>query len=63
MALFAVVGLLAAIAFITVGWPGETGRYVIGVLAVAVLGFLLCAAFAVLAAARDTYARSPDREQ
>jgi hypothetical protein len=63
MALSAVVGLVAAIAFVTVGWPGETGRYVLGVLAVAVLSFLLCAAFAVLAAARDTYARSSDREQ
>ena len=63
MALSAVVAILATVAFITVGWPGEAGRYVLAVVALSVLSFLLCGTFAVLAAARDTYARAPDREQ
>ena len=50
------------LAFITVGWPGRTGRYVIAVVVCAALIFLTCASIAVLAAARDSYARPPDRE-
>jgi hypothetical protein len=57
MALSAVVGILAALLFITVGWPGESGRYVIGVVVFSVLGFFLSASIAIFAAARDTYAR------
>jgi hypothetical protein len=62
MAASAVLGILAALAFITVGWPGESGRYVIGVVVFSAMSFLICGAFAVLAAARDTYARPPDDE-
>jgi hypothetical protein len=62
MALSAMVGILAMLAFITVGWPGRTGRYVIAVVVCAALIFLTCASIAVLAAARDSYARPPDRE-
>jgi hypothetical protein len=64
MAIFAIVGFLAMFAFITVGWPGDSGRYVIVVVVLAGVGFLASAAIAVLAAARDTYAgRSITRER
>ena len=55
MALFAVVGILATLAFITVGWPGDTGRRVIAVVVVSAVGFMACASAAILAAARDAY--------
>jgi hypothetical protein len=45
-----------ALAFITVTWPEDTGRYVKVGLAGSVLAFLVCAVTAVFAAARDTYA-------
>jgi hypothetical protein len=64
MAIFAIVGFLAMFAFITVGWPGDSGRYVIVVVVLAGVGFLASAAIAVFAAARDTYAgRSIPRER
>ena len=56
MAAFAIIGFLAMFAFITVGWPGNSGRYVIVVVVLAGVGFLASAAIAVFAAARDTYA-------
>jgi hypothetical protein len=63
MAVFAIVGFLAMFAFITVGWPGRSGRYVITVVFLAGVGFLASAAIAVFAAARDTYtARSKPPE-
>jgi membrane protein implicated in regulation of membrane protease activity len=63
MAAFAVIGFLAMFAFITIGWPGASGRYVIAIVVFAGVGFLASAAIAVFAAARDTYpSRSNDRE-
>ncbi len=62
MALFAVAGSLATIGFITIGWPGEVGRYLLAVVFASVVGFLACASAAVLTAARDTYARAPRDE-
>jgi hypothetical protein len=63
MAVFAVVGFLAMFAFITVGWPGNSGRYVIAVVFLSGVGFLASGAIAVFAAARDTYpARSKPPE-
>jgi hypothetical protein len=58
MALSAAVGILAMLAFITVGWPGRSGRYVVGVALIAALVFVTCASIAVFAAARDTYAQT-----
>jgi len=64
MAVFAIVGFLAMLAFITVGWPGRSGRYVIAVVFLAIVGFLASAAIAIFAAARDTYpARSSPPER
>jgi hypothetical protein len=60
MALCSLVGIGATLAYITVGWPGDSGRYVIAVIFVSVLGFLLSASMAIFAAARDTYAH-PDK--
>jgi hypothetical protein len=56
MAVSAVLGFFATFAFITVGWPGRTGRFVIGIVVVAGIAFLSFAAIAVFTAARDTYA-------
>ena len=59
MTLFAFLGIAAMVAFISVRWPQNTGRYVIGALIFSVLGFLFCASMAVSAAMRDSYARPP----
>jgi type II secretory pathway pseudopilin PulG len=55
MASFAIIGILATLAFITVGWPGTSGRRVIAVVVISIVGFMTSAAAAILAAARDTY--------
>ena len=57
MALCAVIAIVAGIAFLTVGWPGRSGRVVIAIGVGAVLGFLSCTSAAIFTAARDTYAR------
>ncbi|MFN2488406.1 MAG: hypothetical protein ABR529_01440 [Actinomycetota bacterium] len=51
----ALLGTLATLAFITVGWPGQTGRTVIAVVIGSAIGFMACASAAVFSAARDTY--------
>jgi hypothetical protein len=61
MAICSLVGIAATLAFITVGWPGASGRFLIGVIFLSVVGFLLCASMAVFAAARDTYAHPESR--
>ena len=58
MALCAVVGILSMLAFITVTWPEDTGRYVIGVLIGSGVGFMTCASLAVFSAARDTHIKT-----
>lgn len=63
MATFALLGILAMLAFITVSWPGESGRYVIAVFIFSGVGFLACASTAVFSAARHTYAVPPPEEQ
>jgi hypothetical protein len=60
MALCALIAILSGIAFLTVGWPGQSGRVVIAIGMGGVIGFLACVSVAVLTAARDTYAR-PER--
>jgi hypothetical protein len=57
MALFALLGIAAMLAFITVSWPDDTSRYVLIVVTVSVIGFMTCASIAVFSAARDTYPR------
>jgi hypothetical protein len=57
MALSALLGITTMIAFVTIGWPGDSGRVLIGVFIGAVVGFMSCASIAVFSAARDTYPR------
>jgi hypothetical protein len=61
MAICALIGIGAMLLFVTVGWPGNIGRYPITVFIVSVIGFLACASIAVLAAARDTYPQAKRR--
>jgi hypothetical protein len=63
MALSAVIGFLALFAFITVGWPGGTGRTVIAIVVIAAIVFMASGAIAVFAAARDTYTRDSTRKE
>lgn len=67
MALCAFIGILALLALITVRWPGDSNRFVMGVFIASGFGLLLCCCLAVFSAARDTYARqarsTPDEEQ
>ncbi len=55
MALSALAGIASLFAFITVTWPAEIGRYVIGLFFLCGIVFLTCASAAVFSAARDTY--------
>ena len=55
MATSALIGTAAMFAFITVGWPENTQRYVVAVMIVSVVVFLTCASAAVFTAARETY--------
>lgn len=55
MALSALVGIIAMFGFITIRWPGETGRFAMAAFFVSVIVFLVCASAAVFTAARDTY--------
>ena len=63
MAVCAVIGILSMLAFITVTWPEDTGRYVIGVFIASGIGFMTCASLAVFSAARETYVKvDPPRQ-
>ena len=63
MAVFAVVGVFSILAFITITWPNETGRYVIGVFIGSIVGFMTCASLAVFSAARETYVKTDPPRQ
>jgi hypothetical protein len=66
MAVCALIGISATFLFVTVTWPGETGRYVGAVIFLATVGFIASAATAVFTAARDTYAigrRKPTEQE
>lgn len=60
MAASALVGIVATFLFVTVTWPGETGRYVGATIFLAVVGFVASAAIAIFTAARDTYVLSKE---
>ena len=57
MAVSALLGIGAMLAFITISWPDDTGRYAMVVFVASVIGFMSCASIAVFSAARDTYPR------
>ena len=57
IAVSALAGIASTLAFVTVRWPGSTGRYLIAVLFMSVIVFVVSASTAVLTAARDTYVK------
>ena len=57
IAVSALVGIISTLAFVTIRWPGSTGRFLIAVLFMSVIVFVVSASTAVLTAARDTYIR------
>jgi phosphate/sulfate permease len=57
MAVSALLGIGAMLAFITISWPDDTSRYVVAVFVASVIGFMTSASLAVFSAARDTYPR------
>lgn len=59
MALSALVGIGSMFLFVSVGWPDDTGRYVIAIFFFSAISFIACASAAVFTAARDTYATNP----
>lgn len=62
MGISAIVGVVAMLAFITVTWPENIGRIVIGICLLSGLAFLSFASIAVISAARDTYRSEVDRK-
>ncbi len=56
MAISALTGVSSMLLFITVRWPGESGRYVKVIFVASIVTFVSSASMAVLAAARDTHA-------
>jgi hypothetical protein len=58
MAICALIGIISVLTFITVSWPAGPARFILMVCIASGLGFLTFASVAVLAAARDTYART-----
>ena len=57
MAISALIGIASMLAFITVSWPDDLGRYLMAIIVISVIGFMTCASLAVFSAARDTYPR------
>ena len=55
MGISAIVGVMGMLAFITVTWPANVARVVIGICLFSGLAFLTFASAAVFTAARDTY--------
>jgi hypothetical protein len=57
MAISALVGTVATLAFVSVRWPGDTGRFLIAAVFLCAVAFLAFSSVAVFSAARDTYPR------
>ncbi len=55
MGISAIVGVVAMLALITVTWPANLARVVIGICLFSGLAFVTFASTAVFSAARDTY--------
>lgn len=62
MGISALVGVAAMLAFITITWPANLSRVIVGVCLLAGLSFLAFASAAVFTAARDTYRNDKDRK-
>jgi hypothetical protein len=61
MAIFALVGIGAMLAFITISWPDDSSRYVVAVFVASIVGFMTSASLAVFSAARHTYPKHPPK--
>lgn len=57
MFVFGSLVILSGLIFVTIGWPGITGRYVVAAGMGSMIGFVTCASAAMFTAARDTYPR------
>jgi hypothetical protein len=57
MAISALAGIASMLAFITISWPDDLGRYLMAIFVFSVVGFMTSASLAVFSAARDTYPR------
>ena len=55
MAISALTGIASMLAFITISWPDDLGRYLMVIVVISVIGFMTSASLAVFSAARDTY--------
>lgn len=55
-AAFALSAILSFIAYVTVRWPGGSGRVVMAILMLSIVGLVASVAASVLTAARATYA-------
>jgi phosphate/sulfate permease len=56
MVVSAIVGFLALLGFVTVRWPGDSGRIVMAIFLFSIVGFVVCGSASIFTAARDTYA-------
>jgi hypothetical protein len=55
MAISAIAGICLMLAFVSVRWPGDTGRYLKVAFVLSVIAFMASCIMAILGAARDTY--------
>jgi hypothetical protein len=62
MAICALAGIASMLVFITVTWPGNSGRYVVAAFIASGVGFLTSASIAVFSAARETFVPPPTSE-
>lgn len=61
MALSALIGTLALLAFITIRWPGEMGEYLKVVFVLSGAAFMVSSSMAVFFAMRDTHPNHPNQ--
>lgn len=61
MAISALVGIVAVLAFVSVRWPDDSGRFLIGTVFLCAVAFMAFSSIAVFSAARDTYPRRSAR--
>lgn len=62
MGISAIVGVCAMVALVTITWPDNLSRVVVGICLLSGLAFLAFASMAVFSAARDTYRNESDRK-
>lgn len=63
MAISALLGTVAMLAFVSVRWPNDTGRFLIAAVFLCAVAFMAFSSVAVFSAARDTYPRRAARRE